>query len=82
MTEKIEVRVFKCNSCDGEPEFDGAKEIIEHLKEVHKLEAKGTRQMQMHMRGSGFHRYIWEWEIGEVKLTEFVYRGVKAHAPK
>ncbi len=69
---KDEWNLFKCLSCEGEPEFEAA-EMKEHLQTVHNIaEAKGTRSLTFHLDGTDFFQSDYTWEIAGVKLAQQV----------
>jgi hypothetical protein len=71
-TRVAEWNLFKCLSCEGEPEFTPG-ELREHLKTVHNItEAKGNRRLVFHLDGSDFFQSDYEWKIGDVKLAQQV----------
>ena len=67
-----EWNLFKCLTCEGEPEFTPT-ELKEHLEGVHGItETKGHRKMIFHLDGEDFFQSDYEWELDGVKLVQQV----------
>jgi len=67
----MKVRYFICKSCEGEPMFTGQDELKKHLEEIHpESPKKGNRKGILFLDGAGWYRNVFEWKLGEIKLTE------------
>ena len=60
-----------CPNCEGNPEFE-QKAMMEHMREVHKVDTsgKGNRSMLMHMDGDKWFSWSYEWTLGDLKFIQ------------
>jgi hypothetical protein len=62
--------VWCCEECDGLKPMEQT-EFQAHLINVHRIiETDGTRSMRMHLDGTDFYEWVWDWEIGGKKFTQ------------
>ncbi len=73
---------FKCETCEGKPEFDTVGLFLYHLQETHQVVAapgqrgpQGVKSTIMCLDGSGFsdNTYRWTFGDGRVSVVENVH---------
>lgn len=49
-----EFNLFRCESCDGKPEFNGSNALVKHMKEAHSIPERSeiSSKMIMHLDGT------------------------------
>lgn len=65
-------RTWHCLECPGDLEFEHP-EMMNHMREIHGFDpktSKGTREMIMHLDGSGFYASTYEIIINGLKFRE------------
>ncbi len=65
---------WKCLECKGEPEFEHA-DMMKHMQDVHQIDtknAKGTKQMSMHLDGRDWYQTNYNVEINGMKFLNLV----------
>lgn len=68
--KKKTFNLWCCEECGGEP-MEHA-DFCKHLIEVHGIEdTEGTRSMKMHLDGRDFYEWVYGWEIGGKKFTQY-----------
>lgn len=76
MTKKAKERKYgeawTCHTCEGNPAFESAPAILEHLRTVHGCTdpIHGKKSLEMHMDGKDWFSWQWGWDINGVKLTQ------------
>jgi len=66
------ITTYICKTCDGDPEFEGIREIEKHMKEIHPDEGMiGSRKGIEFLDGAkGWFRNTFEVKIGDVDLIQ------------
>lgn len=71
--------VWRCETCEGRPEipFD---QLLAHLRShgINEEKIMGERSLRTHIDGRDTYQYVFEWKIGDVRLTQREY-GVREH---
>lgn len=65
--------VWKCMSCEGEPEFSRG-EVAKHALEVHGVDIKTVkfqREMLMHLDGREWFQSNYEWKVDSMTLVNY-----------
>lgn len=69
--------IWKCMSCQGNPEFEHAA-AMEHVQKVHGIDPtkiRGKKTMVMHCDGADFYSSTFEWlmdcEVGQLRMMQY-----------